>query len=45
MSRIDILGYGECPQSGPFMLDGYCEVVPREELLEKEGLKVEGTEQ
>lgn len=45
MARIDILGYGECPNSGPFMLDGYCEIVPKEELLEKEGLKLEANQQ
>ena len=41
MSSIDVLGFGECPHRGPFMLDGHCEVVGPTEMIEKEGLKVE----
>ena len=40
MSKLDILGFGSCPQNGPFMLDGHCDIVPPNELSEKEGLKL-----
>jgi hypothetical protein len=40
-----MFGYGENNEMGPFLLDGYCEVVPVSELQEKEGLKVEKSSQ
>lgn len=40
-----MFGYGENNEMGPFILDGYCEVVAVSELQEKEGLKVEKSNQ
>lgn len=40
-----MFGYGENNEMGPFILDGYCEVVAISELQEKEGLKVEKSNQ
>ena len=40
-----MFGYGENNEMGPFILDGYCEVVSVSELQEKEGLKVERSNQ
>ena len=40
-----MFGYGENNEMGPFILDGYCEVVADSELQEKEGLKVEKSNQ
>jgi len=35
------VGYGENQIMGYFLLEGYCEIVMVNELVEKEGLKVE----
>jgi hypothetical protein len=40
-SKLSLYGYGENNTMGPFLLEGYCEVVLVPELVEKEGLKVE----
>ena len=40
-----MFGYGENNEMGPFILDGYCEVVMVADLQEKEGLKVEKSSQ
>ena len=40
-----MFGYGENNEMGPFILDGYCEVVAVGDLQEKEGLKVEKSNQ
>ena len=42
---MSMFGYGENNEMGPFILDGYCEVVPVIDLQEKEGLKVERSSQ
>jgi len=40
-SKLSLFGYGENNAMGPFLLEGYCEVVLAPDLVEKEGLKVE----
>ena len=40
-ARLSLFGYGQNNAIGPFLLEGYLEIVLTPELVEKEGLKVE----
>ena len=40
-SKLTLLGFGQNNVMGFFLLEGYCEVVTVQEMVEKEGLKVE----
>ena len=42
-SKLSLYGFGHNSIMGNFMLEGFCEVVPVSELVEKDGLKVDSS--